>query len=867
MKKYVVVVLSTLFFLAVLAATAAAQEQVPQKKVLDNGMTVILLENHNAPVVTIQAWVGAGAVTEKEFSGSGISHFVEHMLFKGTERRSVGQIGQQVKEAGGETNAYTGYDKTVYYITFYSQYFDKALDIMSDALMHSVFDPEEVEREREVIIKEINMNRDDPFRRLYMTAQQTAYAVSPYGNPVIGYENLLKGLTRDDLVKYYKSLYVPNNITFVAVGDFNSAEALTKIESAFSDFQRKSISPIFTPQEPAQEGPRDHIEEFDVTVAQSMMGFHGPSLFSDDMYPMDVLSIILGGGNTSRLYRQLREKQGIVYSISAWSSTPVDPGMFWISSSFEPENFDAVKQAVWEEIKKIQTEKVTPEELETARAKVLSDYLFSEESVEGQARSLGSGEVDAHDINFDKRYVDSIGRVTADDIMRVAKKYFTEENSVLTALVPRGKMPSAKVSKQQEAEELSPQIEKTTLPNGITLLLRDDPNTQTVAIRSIFLGGALAETPRDIGITNLMSDAMLKGTITRSAEEIAAAIESRGGSISSFSGYNSFGFEVDMLSRDLDVGLAVLGDVIANPTFPEQEVEREKTAALADIKSVNDDIFPSSMKLFRKAMFDDHPYGFLSQGEYDVVASLNPHDLEAFYSQAVDPSRMVLCVFGNIDKAQTRKLVAKYFATLPSVASATSLEPAPVFPTAIKKADKEMNKEQLAILVGFPGIAVTDPDRYPLEVLESSLNSQGGKLFEVLRDQRGLAYSVGAFNIMGVEPGAFVLYIVTVPQKREEAIKGLFEVIQDIRANGIGRKDLERAKVELVGTHAIGLQTNSQLASEVGFDELYGLGYNAYKDYDKKIQAVTGEDIQRVTSKILDLDRYVLTVVGKVEAK
>jgi zinc protease len=866
MKKHALIFLSVLLVQAVILPAAIAQEQQPKKVVLDNGMTVVLLENHNAPVVTIQAWVGAGSIREQEFAGSGISHFVEHMLFKGTERRSVGQIGQEVKEAGGETNAYTGYDKTVYYITFHSDYFDKALDILSDALMNSTFDPAEVEREREVIVKEIKMNRDDPFRRMYTDAQATAYAVHPYGSPVIGYENLFRGLTRDDLVTYYHRLYVPNNVTFIAVGDFDQEQALAKIKDAFKDFQRKSISPIVVPKEPPQEGPREHIEEFDVTVAQSMMGFHGPDLYSEDMYPMDVLAIILGGGNTSRLYLDLREQKGLVYDISAWSSTPADPGMFWISSSLEPENFEPMKQAVWEQLKKLQTGNVSPEELETARAKVLSNYLFGKETVEGQASSLGTGVVTAHDLYFDKRYVESIGRVTAEDVRRVAKKYFVEQNSVLTVLFPRGKSPStAAGAEQEQPSERAPQIEKTVLPNGITLLLRDDPNAETVSIRSVFLGGALAETPETSGITNLMSKSMLKGTTSRSAEDIATAIESRGGSISSFSGYNSFGFEMNMLGKDVPVALDVLSDVISHPTFPEQEVEREKTAVLADIKSVNDDIFPSSIKLFRKTMFDGHPYGRLSLGEPEVVASLKPEDLKRYHTRAVDPSRMVLCIFGKMQKAQVGDLVEEHFGNLPPVESLKLIDQSPDFPSVIKKASKEMNKEQFAILVGFPGITVANPDRYPLEVLSSMMNSQGGKLFEVLRDQRGLAYSVGAFNIMGVEPGAFTLYIMTVPQKQDEALSGMLEVIEDIKKNGISPEDLERTKVELVGTHAIGLQTNSQLGMQAAFDELYGLGYNNYQNYDKDIRAVTAKDIHRVASKYFDLDRYALVTVGDVE--
>ncbi len=846
-----------------ISGAARAEEAAPVRETLDNGMTVLLEENHRAPVVTIQAWVGAGTVTEGEHIGSGISHFLEHMLFKGTDRRSVGRIGEEVKEAGGKTNAYTGHDKTVYYITFHSDHFDKALDILADVLMNSVLAPEEVEREREVIVKEIQMNRDAPFRRLYLTAGATAYAVHPYRHPVIGYENLLRALTREDLLSYYRRLYVPNNILFVAVGDFDSDEALPKIRKAFEGFERKSIAPSATPQEPLQRGRRERVDEFDVTVAQSMMGVHGPNLHSADLYPMDVLAIVLGGGQTSRLYRELREKRGIVYSISAWSATPRDPGMFWILSSFEPENLAEVEKAVWEQIEKIRAEGVSGQELETARAKALSNYIFAKETVEGRARSLGSDEFDAHDVNFGKNYVDSLARVTSDEIKGVIEKYFRSENSVSMTFVPRGKKAAAKGQADAEAGEAKAvEIEKVTLENGLTLLLREDHSVETVAIRLHALGGARSETEANAGITNLMSKVMLKGTTTRSAEDIDLAIESRGGGIHSFSGHNSFGFDVDMLSRDVAVGLEILADVLVNPVFAPEEVERERGAALAGIKKVDDEIFSAAMKLFRETIFEGHPYSFQAQGSEEVVAALDAEALKAFHSRVSGASRMTLAVFGDIDSAEIEELVEKNFGGLAKGGDLEFAGPPDTSSDEPRKASKPLNKEQLAILIGFPGMDVSDPDRYTLEILTSFLNSQGGLLFQALRDERGLAYSVGSFNILGVDPGAFVLYIMTDPKKREEAVEGMFEVIGKLRESGLTAEELQRTKIEVMGQNAIRSQTNGQLATKVAFDELYGLGYDRHEQYDDAIRAVTREDILRVASEIFGLDGYTMVTAG-----
>jgi len=867
MKRSVCTVFFAMILQILMVNAVLAEEPMPVREVLDNGMTVILQENHRAPVVTIQAWVGAGSITEGEHLGSGISHFAEHMLFKGTERRGVGQIGEEVKAAGGFTNAHTGNDKTVYYITFHSDYFDQALDILSDALMNSTFDPQEVEKEREVIIKEIKMNRDDPFRRLYLQANETAFAVHPYRLPVIGYENLFRALTREDLLAYYKRLYVPNNMLFLAVGDFDADEVMPKIREAFSGFERKSVVPEFVPAEPLQRGRRERVEEFDVAVAQSMMGFHGPNLFSPDLYPMDVLAIVLGEGETSRLYKELREKRGIVYSIFAWSATPRDPGMFWILSSYEPENKKAVEQAIWEQIEKIRSEGISEEELEVAKAKVLSSYIFHKETVEGQADDLGSDEFDAHDLQFGKHYVDAIGSVTSDEIVAVINKYFRPENVAITTLVPRGTMAVSKgegVLEEGRAEN-DAAIKKYTLANGLTVLLKEDHSTETVAIRLHALGGALSETKANTGITKLVSDVMLKGTTTRSAEDIAWEIESRGGTIGAFSGYNSFGFNVTMLSRDVEVGLEILADVLANPAFSEEEVERERTAALASIKKIEDNIDSSAMKFFRETMFAGHPYGFQPKGTVESVQSLTPEKLKEFYSRVLGASRMVLSVFGDIDKNKVEGIIERDFAQLKSGGNLKLAGPPDFAAGGPKKASKFMDKEQLAIIIGFPGLDVTDPDRYTVDILNAFLGSQGGKLFQTLRDERGLGYSVGAFNILGIDPGAFVLYIFTEPEKREEAIAGMFEVIKDLRENGISAEELQRTKTEVMGQHAIGNQTNGELATEVAFDELYGLGYANYEQYDAKTRAVTREDVKRVASKLFDLDNYTIVTVGKVD--
>jgi zinc protease len=265
-------------------------------------------------------------------------------------------------------------------------------------------------------------------------------------------------------------------------------------------------------------------------------------------------------------------------------------------------------------------------------------------------------------------------------------------------------------------------------------------------------------------------------------------------------------------------------------------------------------------------MFAGHPYGFQVSGSADVVKSITPDEMRKFHSRVVAPSRMVLSVFGDIERDKIVALVQSRFGNLVNGAGPALGRTTTPSPKAIEKAHKFMSKEQAAVLIGFPGISVDSPDRYAVDVLTGFLNSQGGKLFQVLRDERGLAYSVGAFDIAGVDPGALVLYIVTVPEKRVEATNGMLEVVKDLRTNGLSNEELERSKVEALGKHAIELQTNGQIAAQASFDELYGLGYDNYKSYDSKIRSLSADDIKRVASTILDLNRYVIVDVGNYEA-
>ncbi len=845
------------------AATISESYPQPQRYVLDNGMTVILEEIHTAPVVAWQAWVKAGSITEGEYSGSGVSHYIEHMLFKGTKKRGVGEIDREIRGLGGTINAYTSFDRTVYHLVVPSEHLVTALDILADAVMNPAFNPEELKKEREVILREIDMGKDDPDRFLSRLFWSTVYHEHPYRYPVIGYRTLFEGLTREDLLAYYHRMYHPNNMILVGVGDFDSQAALAQIKETFADFERGSLSPVYIPAEPEQLGLRKVEKEFEVKQIYLLMGFRTVSIQNKDMYPLDVLAIILGQGRSSRLFRKIREEKGLVNAISSWSYTPRYAGIFGIRATLDEANKNRAIEEILKELDQFKVELVSEEELEKAKRKVVSEHIFSQETMEDRATDLALNELVVGDVNFSENYVRQIQKVNREEIRRVANKYFRRDNLTITLLKPVVKKVAAKT---KISVKTPPLINKYEMPNGMTLLVRENHTLPTVFMQAVFKGGLRFEDQDNNGICNFVRSMLLKGTKTKTAQGIAQKIESLGGSIDTYGGNNSFGCSVSVLKEDFDTGLEILADVIMNSTFPSQEIERERRIILAQIKTQEDDIFNAAFKLFKETLFTRHPFKFQRIGTAQSIAKLTRADLLKYHDEFYVPNNTVLTVYGDVKASEVIKKVEKAFSNFEPRPLPLIQIPQEPQPTQVRAATKYMEKKQAVIMIGFQGIDVKSKDRYTFEFMTSVLSGGGSRLYQSLREQLGLAYSVGSFSFIGLEdPGAYIFYVATAPEKIETAKDGLLEEIKNLITTDVPEEELDRAKKDLIGTETIRLETNQALALQSALDELYGLGYQNFEQYASGINRITKEDIKRVAAKYFDLGSYTMVVVGPKE--
>lgn len=365
-------------------------EETAHSHGLDNGLTVITKSTHKVPLVAVRLVVKAGSATEGRFTGSGISHFVEHMLFKGTADLPVGEVEKHIKSYGGYINAYTSHDTTEVRLIVKSDHLDDALSLLSDFVFNTSFDESEFEKERDVILSEIRMNRDEPSSRVSTLLWETAYLMHPYRYPVIGYEDLFKQIKRDDLVEYHRSKYTPNNCILSIVGDIDEAAVIRSCEKTFGKLPRRAEAQPMSPQEPLQMSARKAEEQIEgLKLSRLVIAFHSTSLADTDLYPLDLLAAALGQGESSRLYNSLVKRKKLAYGVSSYNYTPRDPGLFIISLTLEERNIDAALKEVLSEIKNIKSRALRRSELEKVKRSVLSGYIYGKESIEAQADDYG----------------------------------------------------------------------------------------------------------------------------------------------------------------------------------------------------------------------------------------------------------------------------------------------------------------------------------------------------------------------------------------------------------------------------------------------------------------------------------------------
>lgn len=824
--------------------------------VLSDGLTVIVKAHRAAPVVSVRMYCRTGSVYEQEYGGTGISHLFEHLLHGGaTIRRTEAESEQELLELGDNTNAYTSFDVTCYFINTARDNLARAVDLVSDWITHPTFPDEAFHREWGVVQRELERDVDDPSRQLWYMMMELMYPGHPARFPIIGYQQAVQTLRKEDIVNYYKRMYVPDNVVVAIAGDIDLDAAVQAVETSFASFSRRPVRTIDLPRDPDITAPRSSTRVLDVQAAVLQLSWPSIRLTDPDLYALDVLSFILTQGESSRLLRSIVREKQLAYSADSFSWTPEwVRGVFAITLRLDPEKIGEATDAVWEEVRRVQTELVSDDELAQAKRQKTAEHVLSHQTAEDFASSMASDFISTGDPHFSDDYVARIQKVTPEQVRDVARRYLVPQRTGTVRILPS----ATKIAHTETPTSESSPAKKITLDNGLRVVIRRDTSSPSVAINLYAIGGLVCEDADDNGISNMMAELMLRGTKTRSADEIARFFDSRGATISAGSGNNTFYVQCEALRDDIEPVLDVFADVVLNPTFSPEEVERLRPRVLDMISQIPEQWRSDLQAYFASRFFTASPYRMLPLGSADAVRRLDSEALAAFYHRYMAGPNAVMAIVGDVDEAKAEALVRKLFASMPAAAPERPkiAAEAPIARPTLYIKQSPPTRGAAGIFIGFRGMDFTDTrDRYPMAVLDTIISGYGypsGWLQDSLRGgSRNLVYEVHAMNVMGIEPGYFGAYAACQPDHVNEVYSIMTEQFDKARAGRFADDEFRRAKGVILTSDLLRTQTHEDRASQMALDELYGLGYDFGDKLAERVNAVTLDDVRRVAREYL----------------
>jgi zinc protease len=831
-----------------------------ERYVLPNGVTVLLKRDTASPVSSVQVWVKSGSIHEADHLGAGLSHFLEHMLFKGTQTRAGREISATVQAHGGYINAYTTFDRTVYYIDMPGDHTTVAVDLLADAVLRSTLPDEEVAKEKNVILREIDMCLDDPDQRLAQALFETAFRAHPYREPIIGHRDVFSANGRDDLVAYYRARYVPNNLVVVIVGDFDPDATRAAVAEHFGRVPRARLAPVLVPEEPTQLSRRDLHREEDVQVSRACMGWQIPGLGHPDAPALDMLAMVLGHGDSSILWQTIREKARLVHTIDAMAWSPGTSGLFYVSYLADSGKRAAAEEAILRELDRVAARGIAAGALAKAVRQAVTSEVNMRKTMAGQASRLGAAEVVVGDIHYNRRYFRQLFALTPAHLRQAMRKYLVPEKLTVVSSNPPRAAAAGPVTATVPSVNLD--FEEVRLPNGARLLLQPNRQLPNLHLRLAFAGGPMFETADRRGVTGLMATMLTKDTTRRSAEEVARAIEAAGGSFEDFSGNNSFGLAAEVLPGDAELALGLMTDAVLRPAFRPERLATERDSALAALKESLDDVVAVGRKKLREKFFGRHPFAVESIGNEAGLAAIRPADLRALHARLLVAGNAVLAVAGDFDPARLGPKLRAFLAKLPRGAVAKPAAELAVVPGDFTEIQP---RQQAIVFQAFPGPGLLASD-YPVsEVADELFSGMSSHLFERVRELKSLAYFVRSSRVVGLDQGMFYFLAGTSPQRYGEVIDELNLEIDRVQRGGVTADELHRCQVRLKAGKRMGMQTNSARSMQAALNAVYRLPINDWRTYDAKIDAVTLTDLQAFAQAYLQRAKRVQLVVKPTE--
>ena len=812
-----------------------------------SGLKVLTLPRHEAPVVAVHVWVETGSVQEGRYAGSGISHLLEHMVFKGTQEYSAAELNESVSALGGLWNAYTSTDRTVFHIDGPAEHWRNFLHILTQITLHPSFPAEEWEPEREVIRREMDMYADDANDASYRALIETLFLKHPRRLPVIGERAAFDALTPEDMRRYHAERYVPANMFICVVGDVDPAEVARAAEEETALLHSAAPEKIALPKEPRQWGPRLHRREFARSTSALMLAWRIPEADHADMAALSLLSCILGDGRSAWLYRSFHEDRAMVHDI-ATMLLPQSPGegALVVEADVDRPRRDAFRQALLEWVAELPNMDFS-HALKRALRQLRVRHLKTLSTVQGAAETLGGFWHHFRNVGAYEEWRAALEQVTPQELQRVARTWLSPERLTEVSVDPLGSNPAEPLA---EAAAAASQPRTLCLPNGLRCVVRTDKRLPMVYASLAVAAGCRVENSENAGICALMAECMPKGTATRTGEQIAAQVEDLGGSLHCQAGNNTLLFSLRCLAEDAPTMMELLADVALHPSFPDSAVQTAREDMLADIQEEEEDPVGLTFRRLRELCFGRVSYGLSPGGYAEGVRSLTREDLVTMHSALMRGGNAVLALAGDIEPEQVEPLLVRWFAAMPEGQGLP-----PVDTPSQRPADAHIptpdGKEQAVFALAVPSLPLGHPDYEALLLLDEWCQDMAGPVYSEVREKRGLAYHSSSGLLQGVDVGCLFFSLETSAELLPQARATMEAVLARLAEEGMPPEALERARATALSARMLAYQSLARVCGSTAVDTLLGLGCDYAERSLRALAEVSHEQMQSLIHRLL----------------
>lgn len=832
---------------------------------LDNGLVVLVEENHTNPVASIRVFVNVGSIYEEGKLGCGLSHFLEHMMNEGTASMTKEDIELQVDRMGGTSNAATWRDYTTYYLNLPAKNIYSAIPFFAECLFEATFPREAFDSQQGIILREIEKGDDEHSRILQKLYYYQAYRESPIRYPTIGFTDQFLTLTLEDIEDYYRAHYVPGNMVLAVVGDFDAQLVLSAIDESFGKYPRIPYSPPVLAPEPPQEGLKVVMKPSSFRKAYFRFGYRTVTADDPDRVVLSVISAILSDGRSSRLIRHIKQDLALVDSISSWAvAMDYVAGSLGISATCSVEDLEEAVSAVRKEVEDFYSTKISDDELSRAKTQIIATEKRGEETVEARARTLALYQLYHGNPLYADVFINRVKAVTKEDVRRVAEKYLREENLTIVELIPEEHMP-----KFPEVSEQAPEKPRMfTLDNGIRVIVKENHTAPTVVVGVFVLGGLGEEDVETAGISDLTMRMLVGGAGGKSSGWIARQVEKLGGSFTAGAGTGASYIKLTILSENLKEGVSVLAKCVTDPDFPPKYFYKERDRAKNRILRIADSWGSEASRQLRENLYiPTHPYSYPFEGKEEITSRITVEQVRELYQKRFHPQNMVITVVGDVSTDEARKMMDEYFGKMKApknVEAETMPEPSTDIYAPPVNVENTWGMKIALVYWGFPTVPYKHPDYFPLLVIDAGLSGMyypGGPLHYRLR-KAGMVYAVHAYHSNLPQGGYFAVYLATTAEQVEDAVAMVEEELEKLCTVKWSDEDLSLAKeVALGGISVYYHQSNADLSAVMAMDELMGVGYDFVQSYEERIMAVSAEEVLECARKYLALDRAIRVVI------